>query len=106
MFLVPLPQGPRCLTDVFFTTVYGSTLVTVYYPTLLFLGILVLWLYQHLFDSPVPSEVGLNAIFGAGALDAFPQALNVWDYYVPHTGSSPGGVDVCIHWRYWCPVMC
>ena len=23
--------------------------------------------------------------------DAFPQALNVWDDYVSHTGSSPGG---------------
>ena len=36
----------------------------------------------------------LNAILGAGAFDAFPQALNIWDYYVSHTGFSPGGVDV------------
>ena len=91
MFFVPLPQGPRCLTNVFFTTVYGSTLVILYYPTLLILVVLVLWLYQHLFEGPVTSEVGLNAILGAGTFDAFSQALIVWDYYMSHTGSSPGG---------------
>ena len=77
MFLVPLPQGLRCLTNVFFTTVYGSTLVTLYYSTLLFLGVLVLWPYQHLFEGPVTSEAGLNAILGAGMFDAFLQALNI-----------------------------
>ena len=91
MFLVPLPQGPGCLTDVFFTTVYGSTLVTLYHLTLLFLGVLVLGPYQHLFEDPVASKVGLNAILAADTFDAFLQALNVWDYYVSHTGSSPGG---------------
>ena len=91
MFIVPLPQGHRCLTDVFFTTVYGSTLVTVYYPTLLFLGVLVLWSYQHLFEGPVTSEVGLNATLGAGVFDDFPQALNIWDHYVFHTESSSIG---------------
>ena len=89
MSLVLPSQGPRCLTNVFFTTVYGSTLVTVYYPTLLFLGVLFLWPYQHLFEGPVTSEVGLNAILGAHVFDAFHQALNIWDYYVSHTGSSP-----------------
>ena len=72
MFLVPFPQGPRCLTNVFFTSVYGSTLVTVYYPTRLFLGVLVLGPYQHLFEGPVDSDVGLNAVLGAGTFDAFP----------------------------------
>ena len=28
-------------------------------------------------------------------LDAFPQALHVWDDYVSHTGSSLGGQSVC-----------
>ena len=91
MFIIVLHQGPRCFTNVFFPIVYGSTLVTVYYSTLLLLGVLVLWPYQHLFEGPVTSEVDLNAIFGAAAFDAFPQALNIWDYYVSHTGSSSGG---------------
>ena len=95
MFLAPLPQGPRCFTDVFFTTVYGFTLVTVYYSTLLFHEVLVLVPYQHLFEGPVASEVGLNATLGVGAFDAYPQALNISDYYVAHTGSSPGG-DGCL----------
>ena len=72
MFLVRLPLGPRCLTNVFFTTVYGSTLVTLYYPTLLFLGVLVLRPYRHLLVGPVASEVHLNAILGAGVFDASP----------------------------------
>ena len=49
-----------------------------------------LWPYQHLFEAPVTSEVGLNTMLAAGAFDAFPQALNIWDCYVSHTGSSPG----------------
>ena len=85
MFFVPLPQSPRCLTDVFLTTVYCSTLVTVYYSTLLLLGALVIWPYQYLFNGPVTSKVCLNATLHAGAFDAFPQALNIWDNYVSHT---------------------
>ena len=77
MIFVPLPQGPRSLTDVFFPTVYCSTLVTVYNSTFLLLGILVLWPYQHMFNGPITSDVCLNPIIGAGAFDAFPQALNV-----------------------------
>ena len=77
MFFVPLPQGPSCLTDVFLPTVYCSTFVTVYYSTLLLLGVLVLWPYQHLFDGPVTSEVILNPILSADVFDAFPQALNI-----------------------------
>ena len=93
-FLIPLPQGPRCFTNVFFTTVYGSTLVTVYYLTLLFLGVLVLWPYQHLFEGPVTSEVALNAILGAGVFDAFPRP---WTYGItmcPILGLPLKGVDV------------
>ena len=91
MFFVPLPQGPRRLTNEFLPTVNYSTLVTVYNSTLLFLRVLVLWPYQHLFNGPVTSEICLNPILGACVLDAFPQVLNLWDNYVSHTGSSPRG---------------
>ena len=39
----------------------------------------------------VSFEVSLYSILGTYVFDAFPQALNVWDDYVSHTGSSPGG---------------
>ena len=77
-------RGPGCLTDIFFPTVYSSTLVTVYYSTLLLLWVLVLGPCQHLFDGPVTFEVCLYPILCAGAFDAFPQALNIWDNYVSH----------------------
>ena len=32
-----------------------------------------------------------DLILGAGAFDAFPQALYILGNYVSHTGSSPGG---------------
>ena len=85
------PQGPGCLTNIFFLTVYCSTLVTVHYSTLLLLWVLVLGSYQHLFNGPATFGVCLYPVLCAGASDAFPQALNIWDNYVSHTGSSPGG---------------
>ena len=64
------------------------------YSTFLFLWVLVLGLNQKLFDSPVSLEVGLYTTFCTYVFDAFPQAMNIWDDHVSHTGSSPGG-SVC-----------
>ena len=91
MFFVPFSQGPWGLSNVFFATIYGSTLVTIYYPTLLFLWVLLLRPYQKLLEGPVSFKVGLYSIFGANVFNAFPQALNIWDDHVSHTGSSNGG---------------
>ena len=92
MFLVVFPPGPRGLTNILFFTVNDSTLVTVYYPTLLFLGVLVLGPYQHLLEGTVSLEVSFYSILGTYVFDAFPQTLNVWDYYMSYTGYSPGGL--------------
>ena len=94
MFLVPLPQGPRCFSDVLLPTVYGCTLVTVNDTTPLFLGVLVFGLDQHLFEGPVTFGMCLDSILAACVLDAFPQALNIWDDDVSHTGSFPRVVVV------------
>ena len=91
MFLVPLPQGPRCFSDILLPTVQSCTLVTINDTTFLLLGVLVFGLDQYLFEGPITLEMCLNSIFAAGVLDAFPQALNIWDDYVSHTGSSPKG---------------
>ena len=72
MFLVPLPQGPRCFSDVLLSTIYGYALVTVNDTTCLFLRVLVFGLDQHLFKGPVTFEMSLDPIFAACVLDAFP----------------------------------
>ena len=90
MFLVAFPQGPRGFTNIHFSTVNGSTLVTVYYPSLLFHGVLVLGPYQHLLEGTVSLEVSLYSILGTCVFDVFPQAMNIWD--MSYTGSSPGGL--------------
>ena len=66
-------------------------MVTIYYPTLLFLLVLDLGPYQKLLERPIPFKEGLYSIFGANVFNAFPQALNIWDDHVSHTGSSTGG---------------
>ena len=66
------------------------------YCTFLFLWVLVLGLNQKLFESSVSFEMGLYTIFAAYIFDALPQALNVWDDHMSHTGSSPGGVCLLI----------
>ena len=53
-------------------TVDGSTLVTVYYPTLLFLWVLVLGLDLHLSEGLVAFEMCLDPILGTHILDAPP----------------------------------
>ena len=73
VFLVVFPQGPRGLTDIFLSTVDGFTLVTVYYPNLLFLGVLVLGPYQHLLEGTVSLEVSLYSILGTYVIGAFPR---------------------------------
>ena len=91
MFLVPLPQGPGCFFYVLFPTIYGHTLVAVDNTTLLFLGVLVLGFNKYLLEGPVAFKIYLNSKLAACALDAFPQALNIWDSHVSFSGSSPGG---------------
>ena len=91
MFLVPLPQGPRCFSDILLPTVQGCTLVTVNNTTFLLLGLLVFGLDQYPLQGPITLEMCLNSIFAAGVLDTFPQTLNIWDDYVFYTGSSPKG---------------
>ena len=72
MFLVPLPQGPRCFSNVLLTTAYGCALVTVNDTTLPFFSALVSGLDQYLFDGPVTFEMCLDSIHSACVLDAFP----------------------------------
>ena len=72
-------------------TVQGCALVTVNDTTFLLLGVLVFGLDQYLFEGPIALEICVNSIFVAGVLDASPKALNIWDGYVSHTGSSPEG---------------
>ena len=91
MFLVPLLQHPRYFFNVLLPTVYGCALVIIYYCTFLLLEVLVLRPDQYLFEGPVTSEVSLNSILVTGVFDAFSQALNTWDDYVSHIGSSPWG---------------
>ena len=79
------PQGPGGLPDVSSPQLMVSTLVAVYYPTLLFLGVLVFGPYQHLCKGSVSFEVGLYSICGAYLFGTFPQARNVWNgLCVPH----------------------
>ena len=66
------------------------------YSTFLFLWVLVLELNQKLFESPVSLLMGLYTIFAAYVFGALPQALNVWDDHVSHTGSSPWGVCLLV----------
>ena len=58
MVFVPFPQSPWGISNVLFTTVDGSTLVTIYYLTLLFLWVLVFGPYQKLLDGPISFKVG------------------------------------------------
>ena len=92
MFLVPLPQGPGCFTNVLFPTVYSHTLVTIDNSTFLFLGVLILGFNKYLLEGPVASKMCLNPKCTARVLDTFPQALNIWDKHVSFGGSSPGGI--------------
>ena len=71
MFLVPLPQGPRCLSDILIPTIYGYTLATVNDTTCLFLRVLVFGLDQYQFGGPVTFEMCLDPILAACVLDAF-----------------------------------
>ena len=61
------------------------------WPLFFSLGLLSLGLTTICLRVLLPLKCGLNSIFAAGVLDAFPQVLNIWDDYVPHTGSSPKG---------------
>ena len=99
MFLCTSPQGPGCFTEIFFSTVYCSTLVTVYYSTPLLLWVLVLGPYQHLFNGPVTFEVCLYPILCAGVFNAFPQALNNGITMCPILGLPLELVDV---WLFGC----
>ena len=85
MFLVVFPQGPRGLINIFLCTDNGSTLVTAYYPILHFLGVLVLGPNQHFLEGTLSLEVSLYSILGTYGFDAFPEALNIWDYYMSYT---------------------
>ena len=46
-------------------------LITVYYPTLLILGVLVFWLHEDLFNCCVALEVSLYSTLTANLLEAF-----------------------------------
>ena len=46
----------------------------------------------NLLKGTVSLEVSLYSILDTYVFDAFPQALNIWDYYMSYTGSSPGGL--------------
>ena len=92
MFLVPLPQGPGCFTNVLFPTIYGHTLVTVDNTSLLFFRVLVLGFDKYLLEGAVAFKMCLNPILTTCAHDAFPQALNIWNDHVSFGGSFPGGI--------------
>ena len=94
VFLVPLPHGPRCFSDILLATVQSCALATLNDSTLLLFGVPVLGLDQTLFNGPITLEMCLNSKFGAGIFDAFPQALKIWDDYMSFAGSSPKVVVV------------
>ena len=87
---IPVKHGIIDL-DVNWFTVNSSALVAAYYPTCLFLMLLVPGPYQYLPMGTVSIEVSLYSILGTYVFDAFPQALNIWNYYMSYTGSSPWG---------------
>ena len=84
----------QVFSNIFIPTVNCWALVMVNYSTFLFLWVLLHGLNQKFFESSISFEMGLYTIFAAHMFDALPQALNVWDDHVSHTGSSPGG-SVC-----------
>ena len=92
---------------VLLTTSNVPTSVTVYYPTLLAIGVLVLWLHEELFDCSVALEVSLYTILTTNLLKTFCYALCVRDDHKPYAGFLPcGGLLLCLCLDCGCLVVC
>ena len=89
MFLVPLPQCPCCFPYVFITAGNVPTLIAVYYPTLLVLGVLALRLHEELFDCSVSLEVSLYSMHNTYLLKAFWYSFSVGDDHKCYTRILP-----------------
>ena len=82
-------QCSWCSWYVFLTTGNVPTLVTVYYSTLLVLGVLVLWLHEELFDCSIALDVCWYTIVTTNLLKTFCYTLCVRDDHKSYAGFLP-----------------
>ena len=80
------PKSPWCFPYVFLTADNTPTLVTLYYPTLLILGVLVLWVHEELFSCCVALEVSLYSILTTYLLKTFSYSLCIGDDHNSYVG--------------------
>ena len=89
VLLVSFTQRPWCFPYVLLITGNIPTLVTAYDPTLLVLGVLVLWFHKYLLDGCVAIEICLYAILTTDVFETFSYALCIGNDHISYAGFLP-----------------